>query len=220
MDEDDALALLRTRVPVSISSETDERALLQALEYIPLAIAQAGAHIANRAAQITVSIYLKHFRQSESNQEHLLNYEDAEDLRRDHTGRYAVMTTWQISFEQIYKATPAATDLLALMSMFDRQGIPEYLLHHNNDHLKFEDALALLVSFSLIRPEIGGPEVGERSFEMHRLVQLSIRGWLNLHGQSEKWKKESRNIIARYFQVEILRPGQLVKCSFHTPKRL
>ncbi len=194
LDEDDALILLKTRVPNCKSSEADERALVQALERIPLAITQAGAYILNRAPRITISTYLELFRQSNENQEHLLNNEDAKDLRRDYSIRHAVITTWQISFEQIRKTKPAATDLLALMSMFDRQGIPEYLLCKDINQLQFEDAVAPLVSFSLIRAEIG-----QQSFEMHHIVQLSIRKWLELNKQLERWRKESMGIIAKAF---------------------
>lgn len=119
MSENDALALLKTRIPISNSSDIDRRALVQALEYIPLAITQAGAYIRNRAPRVTISTYLELFRQSDANQEHLLNYKDAKDLRRDPSLRHPVITTWQISFEQIHETTPAATDLLAIMSMFD-----------------------------------------------------------------------------------------------------
>src|SRR2546429_6439565 len=54
--------------------------------------------------------------------------------------------------------------------MFDRQGIPEYLPHDNTNKLQFEDAIAPLISFSLIRAQ-----VEQRSFEIHSLVQLSMR---------------------------------------------
>ena len=129
MNEEDALALLQTRFSVSKSSEHDARALVQALEYIPLAIVQAAAYIRVREPRITVSTYLDLFSESEANQAHLLKNEDIRDLRRDAGIRHAVITTWQISFEQIRRTRPAAIDLLALMSMFDRQGIPENLLH-------------------------------------------------------------------------------------------
>ena len=43
------------------------------------------------------------------------------------------MATWQISFEHIRQERPSAAQLLSLMSLFDRQGIPYHLL------CKFED---------------------------------------------------------------------------------
>jgi hypothetical protein len=76
MSADDAVALLRNRINGNQSTETEERALVEALEYIPLAISQAASYIANRSPRITVSNYLEVFRQ------HLLSYDDAKDPRR------------------------------------------------------------------------------------------------------------------------------------------
>src|SRR2546429_451303 len=75
-----------------------------------------------------------------------------------------------------------------------RQGIPEYLLHDNTNRLQFEDAIAPLISFALVRAQ-----VGQQSFEMHRLVQLSTRKWLEKNKRLEKWRKESVKIMARAF---------------------
>ncbi|GAM34008.1 hypothetical protein TCE0_014f01316, partial [Talaromyces pinophilus] len=195
MNEADSLALLRMRIPDSQSPAEDEQALVQALEYIPLAITQAGAYIANRSPLITVSAYLRLFRESESKRIRLLQNEDSMDLRRDPSIRYAVITTWQLSFEQIRQAHPAATDLLALMSMFDRLGIPEDLMRDaDQDILDFHDALAPLISYSLIRVEME-----ERLFDMHGLVQLSVRAWLDTHQQLCGWQANSRKIMAQVF---------------------
>jgi len=64
----------------------------------------------------------------------------------------------------------SAADLLALISMFDKQGISRSLLQDNTSKLDFADALAPLLSFSLMRAEIG-----KQLFEMHRPVQLAMR---------------------------------------------
>jgi tetratricopeptide (TPR) repeat protein len=196
MSETESLALLRARIPPSQFGrlEEDERSLVQALEYIPLAITQAGSYIANRSPRVTVTRYLQLFHESESNQTHLLQHEDAKDLRRDPSIRYAVITTWQLSFEQIRQERPTATDLLALMSMFDRQGIPEGLVRGDGDGLQFEDAVAPLVDYSLIRVELE-----TASFDMHRLVQLSVRTWLAIHLELARWQKKSRAIMAAIF---------------------
>ena len=72
MDEEDALALLNTRVSVSESSKADAKTLVQALEGIPLAISHAAAYIKTRASRITLSRYLEFFRESEEIQRRLL----------------------------------------------------------------------------------------------------------------------------------------------------
>ena len=75
MAEEDALALLKTRLSISESSEGDARVLVLALEGIPLAVTHAAAYIAVREHRITVSTYLELFRESEENQAHLARIE-------------------------------------------------------------------------------------------------------------------------------------------------
>jgi hypothetical protein len=152
----DAVALLQTCIQANELSENDAHALVKALEYIPLAITQAGAYIANCMPRITAQTYLKLFRESKSNQEHLLKYDGAKDLRRDKSIRVPVIITWQILFDQIRCTSPAASDLLALMSMFDQQGIPADLIKQGMNQLDFEDTVDPLISFSLIRTEVSG----------------------------------------------------------------
>jgi tetratricopeptide (TPR) repeat protein len=142
----------------------------------------------------TMSSYLELFRESEANQVRLLGKKGLQDLRRDHSIRHAVITIWQISFMQIQRSEQPAADLLALMSMFDRQGIPASLLRNSTSQLDFEDALAPLLNFSLVRAEMG-----EQSFGMHRLVQLSMRTWLEGEKQFSRWAKQSIGVLAVVF---------------------
>lgn len=73
------------------------------------------------------------------------------------------------------------------MSIFDRQGIPEDLLHDSTNRLQFEDAVTPLISFSLTRMQIG-QQIKTQSFKMHRLVQVSTRKWLELNNKIDKWR--------------------------------
>ena len=194
MKEADSLALLGTRIAISDVANTEAVMLVQALEGIPLAITHAAAYIRARQPRVTIALYLDLFRESEANQADLLNNNDAKDLRRDPSTRDAVITTWQVSINQIQKTKPDAADLLALMSMFDRQGIPERLLHDGTRRLQFEEAIAPLLSCSLIRGQ-----VEQKSFEMHRLVQLSTRKWVELSGQLQRWRSAAIKSVAREF---------------------
>lgn len=139
--------------------------------------------------------------ESEANQAHLLSNEEMRDLRRDPNIRHVVITTWQMLFEQIRRTMPAAADLLALMSMFDRQVIPEDLLHDSANKLRFEDFVPPLTRFSLVRTQ-AGQQIKKQSFEMHGLVKFSTRKWLELNRQLEKWKKESLRSLAVAFLSE------------------
>lgn len=194
MGEEEALALFQTRVSVNESSQADAKTLIYALERIPLAITHAAAYIKTRASTTTVSTYLKLFRESELNQVRLLSKKEWKDVRRDYSIRHAVIATWQISFAQIQETDPSAADLLALMSMFDKKGIPTWLLKNNTSQLDFDDALAPLLSFSLVRTEVEKQTLG-----MHRLVQVSMRAWLKVEEQLSKWTKESIRTLSMAF---------------------
>ena len=170
MAQDDALDLLRSKVRFEESLEEDAKALVHALEGIPLAITQAAAYIRTRE-RFDVSRYLNLFHESETNMAILLNNEDSmQDLRRDPSTRVPVITTWQITIDKIRESAPKSADLLALMSMFDHQEIPKALLDKGLDALQFEEYIAPLMSYSLVREQTQKDDFG-----MHRLVQLATR---------------------------------------------
>ena len=143
-----------------------------------------------------------------------MNYEKGQ-LRRDWQAKNSVIITWQISFKYINQSWPLAADLLSLMSFFDRQGILEALVRkraeigdshrsqeqrdeynsrveeeddknnaseHNEDE-GFEDDIQILKNYLFL--SIGT----DRTFEMHVLVQLALRKWLEASGKLEQWKQ-------------------------------
>jgi hypothetical protein len=107
------------------------------------------------------------------------------------------------------------------MSFFDRQGIPEALVrsiaieqdHENlggsdvddedNDEDsslvsieddEFEDGILTLRNYSFI-----SANADRTTFEMHRLVQLATRTWLNAPSQLERWKQQFiKNLVAEF----------------------
>jgi tetratricopeptide (TPR) repeat protein len=192
MDEDEALALLEAKLSFNVN-EDDAIELLKALDYMPLAITQAAAYIEQRAPRMTVSRYLDEVVQSDYNRSSLL-MKDMGDGRRDGRASNSIMTTWQISFAHIQKERPTAARLLSLMSLFDRQGIPESLLYDryqqdigvdgNGVQTDFEDDIHTLTNYSLVKMSADG-----NKFEMHRLVQFSMKTWLELSGELEGWKE-------------------------------
>ena len=204
MDEGHALRLFTKKIHGEFD-DGDARRLLRALDYMPLAISQAAAYINQRAPRITVTKYLENFYKSERKKARLLDT-DMGDLRRDGSAVHSISMTWQISFEYIRQQRPSAARLLSLMSLFDRQGIPASLLYyhyeddsskldvnHDDDpnveddsEMEFEDDVYMLKTYSLIRTRDAAGEL----FEMHQLVQLSTRRWLESHGDSERWKKK------------------------------
>src|SRR5436190_6795537 len=151
-------------------------------------------YIRMRLPRMTIPTYLKLLQESEANLVTLLNNQDVRDPRRDYSAQSWVTATWHVSFEQIRKTDPDAADLLALMSMFDRQGIPENLLQGNMSQLQFEETVAPLLHYSLIKEERG-----QKSFEMHHLVQILTRKWLELNNQLDRWTKRSTAVMEAIF---------------------
>jgi len=198
MDQGHALALLRKKLGTDLERD-DEVELLQTLDYMPLAITQAAAYISQRAPRTTVSRYLQDLLRGDKERASLLK-KDVGDSRRDGRASNSIIATWQISFEHIRQNKPSAARLLSLMSLFDRQGIPESLLNHRyqEDDVEddFEDDIHILSSYSLI-----GMNVDGNVFEMHRLVQFSTKAWLEINSELEKWKEQYIKVIDEAFPV-------------------
>ena len=136
MDEEDARLLSLRKLPKDQSDDTERGDLVRLLDFLPLAITQAAAYISVKRMRMSIYKYCDILRQ---NKDILLV--NINHLRRDLTVPNSVILTWQISFEQIDKESPPGAELLSLMSVFDRQGIPEYLFRCGyEDDLMFESA--------------------------------------------------------------------------------
>ncbi|KAI9877032.1 MAG: hypothetical protein M1830_005006 [Pleopsidium flavum] len=197
MDEDGASALLHSKLQGDHGKD-DMAELVQTLDYMPLAISQAAAYINSRAPRITVSKYLNDIHNSGRNRISLLK-NNVGDSRRDISASNSIITTWQISFEYIRGQRRSAAELLSLMSLFDRQGIPDFLLHNNDDgeigtDIDFIEDLFTLRSYSLI-----GTYGEGNMFGMHSSVQLSTRKWLELAHELETWKEKCITIMDNAF---------------------
>jgi tetratricopeptide (TPR) repeat protein len=195
MHDTTAYALLHKKLGDKVDRDGGIAELAAALDYMPLALVQAAAYIRERAPRCSVRQYLEEYSQSDSRKTSLLNQE-AGHLRRDEAASNSVLITWQISFDRIRSTRRSAADLLSLMSFFDRQGIQEALLRSQDSTANkpvlavsindgFEDALYTLRDYSFITVTRDA-----NTFEMHGLVQLATRMWLENQGQFEKWKEQ------------------------------
>ena len=199
MEEREAAKLLQKKL--TEMPDDSESSLLAELEYSPLAITQAAAYI-NRQPGMSVSAYLRKLQAMESKR--VLLEKNFVDMRRHEKAENSIIRTWQISFEQIWSERPEAAILLSFMSFFNRQGIPEFMLHKYQDPRKekgtasgaidlhpqdkdqeddlFDENIAMLQSFSLISTTTKDGE-----FDMHGLVQFATRVWLRSENEEEKW---------------------------------
>ncbi|KAJ3573297.1 hypothetical protein NPX13_g4754 [Xylaria arbuscula] len=200
MGKSQALQLFRNRLHTA-SNEDEMAELLDALDYIPLAITQAAAYI-NRRPRMTVLSYLDEFRGSAQQKRKLL-HRDSGDLRRDGSASNSVKTTWRVSFESMRKERPSAADVLSLMGFFYPQGIPEWMLRKyyktlsNNEEDtdgEFDDDMDLLQALSFVTTA-----VDEYIYQIHALVQFCTRDWLCSRCEEEVWRRRFLNLMATEF---------------------
>jgi tetratricopeptide (TPR) repeat protein len=126
MEAEQALSLLEKKLDQAYEVR-DVIALARALDCMPLAMAQAAAYICQRAGRCSVQEYVEKLGRCDKSETSVLDVNER-DLRRDREANNSIMLTWQISFNHIREVRRSAADLLALMSFFDRQAIPEALL--------------------------------------------------------------------------------------------
>ena len=217
MSKEDAVALLCKKLSDDKSSDSEKFELVELLECLPLAITQAASYISVNRIRMTIAEYSTYLRENEK-----ILLDDMGDLQRDPTVPSSILLTWRISFDQINEKDRPAAELLSLMSLFDRQGIPESLLRkESEDDLDFGNRWAPLEKFSFVICEEGG-----RSFQMHRLVQMAIRSWLEQHGDIDRWKQKAVQTIAgslpsfehRFWKTwEILLPHSEVALDYVFP---
>ncbi|KAJ5707370.1 hypothetical protein N7488_007171 [Penicillium malachiteum] len=212
MNRHEALKLLQQKLG-RLAETPDIQTLVEELEFMPLAIAQAASYIVHREPRFSVSQYLEKFRKSDREATKLLHYE-AGHVYRDWEAKNSILVAWQISFSHVRHTRPSAADLLSLMSFFDPQGISQELLlasrwekskstfnylqdvaessreensdsssESNQDHA-FTDDIQTLRDYSFIHMS-----ADSTVFTMHRLVQLTARSWLKTQGQLEQWKE-------------------------------
>lgn len=187
MSEDESIHLLSSRLPNDTSDRAEKSCLVELLGYLPLTITQAASHISVRRSRMSVRRYSNHIREN-----NILLLENMGDLRRDPTVPSSVLLTWQMSFDQIKQENSSAAELLSLMSVLDRQGIPQSLLQMADEgEVKFDKRLAPLVEFSLITSVESGQD-----FQMHRLIQTAVREWLERDEQLGLWQQNVVRTLA------------------------
>ncbi|KAI6777588.1 uncharacterized protein J7T54_005374, partial [Emericellopsis cladophorae] len=124
MSEQESVGLLRGSLRQA-DGEAELLRLSSRLEHLPLALAQAVAFIQENS--ISVTKYMQLLGESDQGLVELLSQE-FRTIGRDSEAPQAVAVTWMLSFQQIERQNAFAGELLSLMSLLDRQAIPEELL--------------------------------------------------------------------------------------------
>lgn len=174
--------------------EEDADKLVEALDFLPLAFTQAAAFISENS--INVKKYMEILRANDSGLTDLLK-QGLIGLRRGFDASSSVIRTWQVSFDQIRVQKRRAAELLSLMAVLDRQGIPKEIVCRD-DEAQIETITALgILEASSIRSDKG------EAFEMHKLVQPSTLKWLEMHNEKLKWQEGALRLSSAKFPNRI-----------------
>lgn len=177
MRRDESIKMLRQSIEEHKSlDDRDANELLDFLADLPLAIKQASSYVAKTG--ISISRYSEHCRSSDKKLIKLLS-KGFEDRSRYKNSVNPVATTWWISFKHIARESRNAAEYLTFMCFFAEKEIPNALLpagmDDDDDEIERDEAIGILKAYSFIseRPE-------SNSFDMHRLVRLALRNWLEV----------------------------------------
>ena len=191
MSMSESKSLLLKALEDDNQDENELTELAKDLENLPLALVQAASFIGKNSQPI--GEYLRMYRGSDSAKMKLLS-QNFEDVERDPESKNPVAVTWAISFEQIKRNDHRAAELLSLMSVLDRQAIPKSLLSSNIEEVELEIALGTLKAYSLITAEKSG-----QALNLHRLVYLATRNWLEMDKKLVYWTESALVLLAGVF---------------------
>ncbi|KAK4446494.1 hypothetical protein QBC34DRAFT_277647, partial [Podospora aff. communis PSN243] len=199
MDEGESRQLLQEKLDADNLDAEDVSTLSSRLEHLPLALVQAAAFIQEMG--LSFETYLQLPEESDQQLVDLLS-EEFETDGRDSGTPHAVVETWILSFEQIQQQDAFAGELLSLMSLFDRQAIPQKFLSDYGEQkqgqkpereIQVIKALGVLKAFSFITQDKA------RGFNMHRLVQLVTRKWLVRKGMMERFAEQALLVVSHNY---------------------
>jgi tetratricopeptide (TPR) repeat protein len=177
MDVDEAKDLLLKGLNGQRCNLEDAKSLLVFLANLPLAIKQASAYIAKTG--MPIARYLEHCKSSDKTLIKLLS-KDFEDRGRYRGVRNPVATTWLISFEHISRDSSLAARYLKFICFLAEKEIPVSLLPPASHQLEADEAIGILKAYAFITKR-----ESHDSFDMHRLVRLATRNWLDKEGKHE-----------------------------------
>ena len=165
--------------------------LLKELTYLPLAITQAAAYINIKQVPLAEYVGLLH-----GTQQSIISLMSKEfrDNTRYPGSHNAVATTWLVSFDQIRKSDNAAADLLSFISCIEPKGIPQSLLPDCGSREQLIDAIGTLCAYAFLTRR-GASSV----FDMHSLVHLATRIWVQRGGLTTTTDEKATRHIAKAF---------------------
>jgi tetratricopeptide (TPR) repeat protein len=181
IEQDMAQKMLEMCLVYPANEQEKADILLKELAYLPLAIVQAAAYV--NVNKITLQEYLS------------LLAEKKEELVEptNKEGENVIATTWLISFEQIRRHDTLAADYLLFMACVDRNDVPLALLPAASPCEKGIHAVGTLDAYSFVTKR-----TAESALDLHRLVHVSTRNWLEKKGLLSQ---QTQVAIARLLEV-------------------
>jgi tetratricopeptide (TPR) repeat protein len=187
--------------------------LLDELTCLPLAIAQAAAYL--NMNRTTTAKYLQLLHSTEQDLIGLLSREFRDNTRYKGSSN-AVATTWVVSFSQLRERNALAADLLEFISCIEWKAIPRSLLPDKESEEEMENAIGTLCGYSfLVRRESDDqgtqheseeeheeerPETKtEEWYDIHRLVHLATRIWVQRHRNVNEIAEDAIRHVAYVF---------------------
>jgi tetratricopeptide (TPR) repeat protein len=177
--------------PILVSEREEMKLLVKELSYLPLAIVQAAAY--TNIGNITLKDYRSQLVKQKEEEGFKLRSALSEGKPKDYDTTSPVNTTLLISLDQIRQNHSLAADYLFLTACLDRKDIPLDLLEAASTHER-EDAVGILNAYALItrRP-------AESALDLHRLVHLTVRQWLEKQECLSQWTGKAMKCLLEVF---------------------
>ncbi len=182
--------------------------LAQEMDYLPLALEQAGAYCEETGK--TLAGYLRLFRDHQAK----LLREGIPSTGYEKT----VTTTWELALREIEKASPAGAGLMNLCAFLAPEDIPRDILVAGGEFMPepvrsavtdepaFDKVVASVLRYSLLDVQ------GDAWLSLHRLVGAVVRNRLDLIGQ-KRWAEAAVRVVNRAFPFDSDDVGTWQDCA-------
>ncbi|KAL6824571.1 hypothetical protein J3E69DRAFT_381431 [Trichoderma sp. SZMC 28015] len=183
IEEAESLLAITRRDDIGADEIQEAKLLLQELQWLPLAVSQAGSYM--RRTSTPIKKYLSKLLEGKSRWDMLK--QSQHDRHRRPSVSNSVLETWNISISHIRKESEITYKVLHTIAYLDSEKIPlSLILAASNDNQpeqetsshSEEEVLRMTISrlkeFSFIS-ERKEENCDEPSFDMHKLVQYAIR---------------------------------------------
>jgi tetratricopeptide (TPR) repeat protein len=181
LERDVAQRMLEMCLVKPVDEQEEASLLVKELAYLPLAIVQAAAYVnVNKTTlQGYLSLLVKRKEELTGN------------LHRE--SGVVIAATWLVSFEQIRRHDALAADYLLFMACVDRNDIPLEILPTARTYEQGISAVATLDAYSFVTKR-----TAESALDLHRLVHVSTRIWLQEHRLLSQW---TQVVVTRLLEV-------------------